>query len=260
LLDQTRNDYQTARHNPAVTSYASVEIDQAAVLLDKANLAASKRESPEDVDKLAYLAKQKVATANEVAKQKSAEAVVKTADQQRNQIRLNERTNEANLANTNALQANAAAQIAQDQTQIAQAETAKLQAQLNDLAAKKTAAGFVITIGDVLFNIDRAELKAEGTMTIQKVGQILLDHPDQNVYVAGFTDSTGSAAHNLELSNRRANSVAAVLSDMGVTRNRVTVHGYGEDQPVADNSTAQNRQLNRRVEITLSSAGGNTVH
>jgi outer membrane protein OmpA-like peptidoglycan-associated protein len=259
LLEQTQNDYQAARHNPSVTSYASTEIDQAAVLLDKANFAAYHRESPETVDKLAYLAKQKIATANEIAKQKSAEAVVASSAQQRNQIRLNERTNEANMANANAQQANAATQIAQDQAQLAQAQSSKLQTQLDELSAKKTDHGFVITINDVLFNIDKAQLKSEGVMTVQKVARILLDHPEQNVYVAGFTDSTGTVSHNLELSERRANSVSAVFTDMGINRSRITIHGYGEDQPVADNSTSLNRQLNRRVEITLSSASGNTV-
>jgi outer membrane protein OmpA-like peptidoglycan-associated protein len=260
LLDQTRSDYYTAQHNPHVTSYASAEMDQAAVLLDKANSAANDHESAEKIDKLAYLAKQKIATATEISKQKTAEAVVAHSAQERNQVRLNERTNEANLANANAQQANAATKIAQDQTQQAQAQTARLQAQLNELSARQTDRGMLITINDVLFNTDKAQLKAEGVMSVQKVARILLDNPQQNVYIDGFTDSTGSAAHNLEISERRANSVSAVLIDMGITRNRITTHGYGEDQPVADNATAQNRQLNRRVEITLYNPAKNTVH
>jgi outer membrane protein OmpA-like peptidoglycan-associated protein len=75
------------------------------------------------------------------------------------------------------------------------------------------------------------------------------------VSVEGFTDSTGSSAHNQQLSERRAASVAQALTSMGVPRERVVTRGYGEAYPVASNDTAANRQLNRRVEIVLSNAG-----
>jgi outer membrane protein OmpA-like peptidoglycan-associated protein len=75
------------------------------------------------------------------------------------------------------------------------------------------------------------------------------------VLVEGFTDSTGSAAHNQELSERRASAVASALTEMGVGRERVAMRGYGEAYPVAPNDTAGNKQLNRRVEIVLSNEG-----
>jgi outer membrane protein OmpA-like peptidoglycan-associated protein len=75
------------------------------------------------------------------------------------------------------------------------------------------------------------------------------------VLVEGFTDSTGSDAYNLQLSQRRAEAIRSALSQMGVDRSRIETRGYGEAYPVASNATAGERQMNRRVEIVLSDAG-----
>jgi outer membrane protein OmpA-like peptidoglycan-associated protein len=74
--------------------------------------------------------------------------------------------------------------------------------------------------------------------------------------IEGYTDSTGTAPHNQDLSERRAGAVRNALQDMGVAGARVAARGYGQTNPVAANDTAQNRQLNRRVEILLSDDGG----
>jgi outer membrane protein OmpA-like peptidoglycan-associated protein len=85
---------------------------------------------------------------------------------------------------------------------------------------------------------------------------VLQQNPQRKVLVEGFADSTGSAAHNQDLSERRANAVRGALQDLGVAAERIAVRGYGETYPVAANDTAQNRQLNRRVEIVLSDDSG----
>ena len=76
------------------------------------------------------------------------------------------------------------------------------------------------------------------------------------VLIEGFTDSTGSSAHNQDLSERRASAVRSALQLQGISRDRISVRGFGESNPIADNNTAENRQMNRRVEIVLSDAGG----
>jgi len=255
LLDQTRSDYMSAQNNPLVTSYAPVEFRQAGEALDKANAAATAKESPADIDKLAYLAKQKIATANEVAKQKSAEAETANAGKQRDQIRLDARTAEAEQARRAAEQAKAQADSANAATSAAQAQAAALAAQLADLQAKQTERGMVITIGDVLFNVDQARLTEAGMGTVRKLADVLTKATDRTVLIEGFTDSTGSSAHNLELSQRRAEAVRAALLQMGIDGSRVATRGYGEAYPVAGNDSSGNRQLNRRVEIVLSEAG-----
>ncbi|MEO8407785.1 MAG: OmpA family protein [Oxalobacteraceae bacterium] len=255
LLDQARGDYVAAQNNPKVASYAQLEMQQASAALEQANAAANHADSIEKIDKLAYLAKQKIALTQEVAKQKSAEADIASAGKERNQILLAQRTNEADQAKMSAEQSKLAAQVAQGETQEAQARAAQLEAQLADLAAKKTERGMVITLGDVLFGTDMARLTPDGMRTAQKLADILQQNPQRTVLIEGFTDSTGGAAHNQELSERRAAAVRNALQELGVASERVAIRGYGEAYPVAPNNTAQNRQLNRRVEIVLSGVG-----
>lgn len=277
LLDQTRSAYQVAQSNPQVTSYARLEISQAGDALEQANAAARRDDSTAEIDRLAYLAKQKIALAEEVAKRRSAEAAVASAARERDRTRLDLRTMEADLASANAersrqdaqsareraAQADRQAALARDnaaedrrKTQEAEARTASLEAQLADMAAKKTERGLVITLGDVLFGTDMTGLTPEGMRTVQKLAAILEQHPQRSVLIEGFTDSTGSNAYNQSLSERRATTVRNALLDMGVARERIAMRGYGEAYPVAANDTNQNRQLNRRVEIIVSTGDG----
>ncbi|MYN11119.1 OmpA family protein [Pseudoduganella aquatica] len=269
LLDQTRGDYMAAQNNPAVAQYAQAEWRQATAALDRANEAAARKENAAEVDKLAYLAKQRIGVAQEVAKQKGAEASVADAARQRDQLRLDARTAEADRAKRGAEQAQAEAEAAKAQadaarmaaeqqagaTREAQAKADALAAQLAELQAKQTERGIVITFGDVLFNTDQAVLTEGGQRTIRKLADVLQQNPDRSVMVEGFTDSTGTSSHNLELSQRRAEAVRSALMAMGVAGTRVATRGYGEAYPVAGNDSAGNRQLNRRVEIVLSEAG-----
>ena len=261
-LDQARADYMMAQNNPAVAANAPLEFKAATEALDKANAAAAQRESLDKIDQLAYVAKQKIATAQEVAKGKSAEAAAADSARQRDQLRLAERTQEADRARMSAEQAKAQADAARAQAEAATstanavtARNAALEQQLADLNAKQTDRGIIITFSDVLFNVDRAELSADGMRVAQKLADILAQDPKGVVMVEGFTDSTGSPSHNLELSQRRAESVRNALMGMGVTSDRIATRGYGAAYPVASNDNAGNRQLNRRVEIVLSQNG-----
>lgn len=284
LLEQTRDAYQVAQNNPQVASYAPLEIKQAGDALEQANAAARSNESPEQIDKLAYLAKQKVALAEEVAKRKVAEADVARAGQERDQMRLELRTKEADRATSRAEKARLNALLAKDRAaeaerqaaqardqaaqardqaadqqrkaQEAEARAASAEAQLAELAAKQTERGLVITLGDVLFGVDKTDLTPDGMGTVQKLAEILEQHPERSVLIEGFTDSTGSSQYNQGLSERRATSVRSALLEMGVARNRISMRGYGESYPVAANDTKENRQLNRRVEIVVSNGDG----
>ena len=249
LLDQARSDYQSVQSNPKVAGYAPLEMKQASDAMTRANLAATNNDSVENIDKLAYLAKQKIALTQEVVKQKTAEATIDNAAKQRDQVRLDQRTNEAD-------QAKRATQIAQNQTQAALTQAAILEAQLAELAARKTERGIVITLGDVLFATDQARLTPDGMRTAQKLADVLQQNPQRAVLIEGFTDSTGTSAHNQELSERRASAVRSALQEMGVGRERIAIRAFGEAYPVAANDTAPSRQLNRRVEIILSSDNG----
>ena len=280
LLEQAHSDYRIAQSNPNVGRYAPLELKQAGDALAQADVLATERASSEKIDQLAYLARQKIALTEEVAKQKMAEADVRNAGQERNQVRLDQRTNEANAANIRAEQArqvallaiNDAAQSqadtdrARQQTQAAQMDAAnaqqratQLEAQLGELSAKKTARGMVITLGDVLFGTDLSRLTSDGEASAKKLAKILELNPQRTVLIEGFADSTGTAEYNQQLSVRRAMAVQTALQTLGVGRERVVIRGYGESYPVAANDSAQNRQMNRRVEIVLSDEAGRTI-
>lgn len=275
-LDAARADFVAANNNPQIATYAPLEFKQASEALNQANAAAARRESLSDVDRLAYIAKQKIAIAQEVAKAKAAEADIANASRERDAVRLEARTaeadrakREAEAAQARAASAQAQAQHAQAQAQHAQAEAqaaqaqnaalaqraAQLEAMLVELQAVKTERGYVVTIGDVLFGTDKASLTPNGMSTLRKLADVMAQNPNRTVLVEGFTDSTGSSTYNQELSQRRANAVATALGQMGVPRERIAMRAYGEAFPIAPNDTAANRQLNRRVEIVLSNEG-----
>lgn len=277
LLDQVRVDYVQAQSNPKIATYAALEMQSATEALAKANAAAKERESLETLDKLAYLAKQKIALATEVASRKSSESDIAGSAAIRDQVRLDQRTLQVDQARMKAEDAERSAQAARDaaaaatqQKNMAQANEAQaqrlaaeasaknlqLEAQLAELSAKKTVRGLVITLGDVLFGTDLARLNADGLHMAQRLATILQQNPQRVVLVEGFADSTGNTRHNQELSERRAMAVRDALLDLGVARERISQRGYGESYPVAANDTAQNRQLNRRVEIVLSDDRG----
>jgi outer membrane protein OmpA-like peptidoglycan-associated protein len=266
LLEQTRSDYATAHNNPNVERYAPVEMEQATIAMNQANAASNHDDSEDAINKLAYIAKDKIALANEVTKQKIAEKEAANTAKERDQMILNQRAMEADKAKQEAAQSQMTAQAAQAdaadsqrRAADAQAQTAQLQAQLADLAAKQTERGLVITLGDVLFGTDLSNLNSDGLHTAQKLADVLSKNPQRTVLVEGYTDSTGTASHNQDLSERRAQSVRTALQSMGISGDRIFTRGYGQEFPVASNDNAGNRQMNRRVEIVLSDENGKII-
>jgi outer membrane protein OmpA-like peptidoglycan-associated protein len=262
-LDEARSLYGMALSNPQAVSLAAAELKQAGDAVDKASAAWTRKEDVAEVDKLSYLAKQRVVIAQETSDQKVAELAVTNATSARDKVRLEARTREADSAKLTAqtaqIQSSAsqrASEDAQRQTREAQERTGQLEAQLKELNAKNTARGMVITIGDVLFDTNKALLKTGGLRSVEKLAEFFKQNPLRTALVEGFTDSTGSETTNQELSDRRANAVRTALVDMGVSGSRITTYGYGEAHPVAGNDNAGSRQLNRRVEVVLSDDKG----
>jgi outer membrane protein OmpA-like peptidoglycan-associated protein len=284
-LENARSDYRAAQADPQTRSLAGAELRQAGDALEKANTAWSNREDIATVDHLAYLAKQRTAIAEQTASLKAAELAVTNANAARDRVRLAARTREADLAvaSAQASQRDADASQRASQLSAAQADEARrrseaaqmqsalsqqqaleadrraamLQQQIAELDAKQTNRGLVITMGDVLFDTDRAQLKSSGERGVEKLAGFLKEYPQRRALIEGFTDSTGTEGHNQELSGRRANAVRNALVDMGVGGDRIATRGYGESYPVASNDGADGRQLNRRVEIVLSDDSGN---
>jgi len=286
-LTDAHANYDRAHNTPPIRQLAPLELNQAKDSLIKADAALRKGESTEAVNHLAYMASQQVAIAHLTAKHKTAELAVTHANANRDQVRLEARTAEADAAKlqlaivqeVSEIQANdlaaAAANSESDQAIIAlqdrklnelaansesdQALIVLQDKQLNELKAKQTKRGLVVTLGDVLFGTNQAELKASGVSNVQKLADFLKQHPQRKVLIEGHTDNRGSNSLNQALSSRRANSVRTALVEMGINSNRVTTNGYGELFPVASNHTAADRQLNRRIEIIFSDDSGNIV-
>jgi outer membrane protein OmpA-like peptidoglycan-associated protein len=105
--------------------------------------------------------------------------------------------------------------------------------------------------GDVFFKTGSAEVSSGAYGDIDRIAQVMTQYPQTTITVEGHTDSTGNRTNNQILSERRAQSVASLLSQRGVEYSRITTVGYGQDRPVASNNDAGGRQLNRRVEIRI---------
>lgn len=150
----------------------------------------------------------------------------------------------------------AAAQAEQQRQQAEQQKEAmrqRLLAQLNQvLQTRDTARGLIVSMPDVLFAFNKYELKPEARERLAKISGIVLAYPDLKLEIDGYTDSVGSDEYNEQLSDKRAESVRDFLVSNGVNMNNVVARGMGKADPVADNSTAQGRQLNRRVELIVS--------
>ncbi len=135
-------------------------------------------------------------------------------------------------------------------------ERSQLQSRLQDALSmvadtRESARGFIVNLPDILFDVGQATLRPDARMALAKLAGILLIMQDLNLRIEGHTDSTGSAELNQRLSERRAEAVFDLLAGEGISANRITRFGYGLERPIADNSTAQGRQRNRRVEIII---------
>ncbi|MFB3786146.1 MAG: OmpA family protein [bacterium] len=105
-------------------------------------------------------------------------------------------------------------------------------------------------ISNVLFDYDRFELKPDFAPVLDEVVQVLQNNPDVRILLEGHADSRGSQPYNQRLSERRAMAVMGYLIDKGIDRGRLSARGWGETRPIAPNTTEENMQKNRRVELT----------
>lgn len=127
---------------------------------------------------------------------------------------------------------------------------------LKDLNAKRTDRGLVLTLGDVLFDVNKSTLKPGAMPTMDRLSNFLKEGDNRAVVIEGHTDSTGPEEYNMELSRMRAEAVRTALIDRGVRGEQIRATGKGETTPVASNDNAAGRQQNRRVEIIIPENAG----
>ncbi|HEY8056381.1 MAG TPA: OmpA family protein [Terriglobales bacterium] len=195
---------------------------------------------------------------SEAASQAAAASVAREQADAAQQAR-DQASAEADAARQQAQAARAQAQAAQQQASEAQAKVSavreELRQQLSQITAtRETARGLIMSLSDVLFDLNQATLRPEATVKLAKAAGILETYPGLTIQVNGYTDNTGAAAYNQQLSDRRAAAVAAFLTSQGVRAGSVSAAGFGEADPVASNATSTGRQQNRRVELVVSGA------
>src|SRR5690606_16758220 len=118
----------------------------------------------------------------------------------------------------------------------------------------RTAEGIQVILdeqSDVRFEYDKSDLTAQAKANLDKLVAIFNEYPDTDILVVGYTDSKGSDAYNLGLSERRANSVVTYLKSKGISGSRLTAIGQGKSNPRGDNNTEAGRAQNRRVEFAI---------
>jgi outer membrane protein OmpA-like peptidoglycan-associated protein len=198
-------------------------------------------------------AAQAQAQADEDARRR-ADAEQAAAEARRQQAEALAQQQQAQAQQAQAQAAAAAAQQAASQAeQQREAMRARLLAQLNQvLQTRDTARGLIVSMPDVLFDFNQHTLKSEARERLAKISGIVLAYPDLKLEIDGYTDSVGSDEYNQTLSDKRAEAVRDYLVSSGVSMNNVVARGMGKADPVADNSTAAGRQLNRRVEMIVS--------
>lgn len=133
-------------------------------------------------------------------------------------------------------------------------QEAKLRSQLEGTGVSVTRDGDNIILnmpGNITFPTDSAELNTSFHSVLDSVGLVLNEYEKTVIVIGGHTDSTGADSYNQQLSERRAVSVGQQLADQGVKSDRMVIIGFGEIRPIASNNTAEGRQANRRVELTL---------
>jgi outer membrane protein OmpA-like peptidoglycan-associated protein len=276
-LTTARASYARASSGPAV-QLVPAELHKAKGVLDAAEASfAEEKGSPKTVD-LAYiadrtiqvveaqaqmaLAEQTVAKAKQDYQDKQAESMKKTqtslaktrqqlTDARRGQAQEAEQLGVEHAARQ---EADTKAAASEQRALASEQKTTEANEALAKLAAKEEARGLVITLsGGVLFRSNQATLLPGATTRLDEVAVALIAN-GQPVGVEGYTDARGSQSRNMDLSQRRAEAVRDYLISRGLPAQQVVAKGMGPERPIADNTSAEGRANNRRVEIVVSKA------
>ncbi len=241
--DQERLDAER-RAREAAQAKAEAEADAARQSAQEAHA-----QSDEDARRRAQ-----AEAANAEAQQRQAAALAAQQQAQAEAETAHQAAQDADRQKAEAQQQTAAAEQARQQAEQQKEEMrARLLAQLNQvLQTKDTARGLIVSMPDVLFAFNKYTLKPEARERLARISGIVLAYPDLHLNIEGYTDSIGTDEYNQSLSEKRAATVRDYLVSSGVSMNNVVAQGFGKADPVADNSTAAGRKLNRRVDMVVS--------
>ncbi len=251
-IEQTREDLVMLKSDPGVAENAAMELQDAEQAVARAKETWARTKDREEAEHLAYLAARRIEIARVKTNQRIAE---------REAIRLSQaRDTASSMANRQAGrrgEARAAYATARAERFGAILENRELKIEelrrsLSELQARESARGLTLTLGDVLFETNQAELRPGAERKLAPLVAFLRDHPKEVVVIEGHTDNTGTAASNTELSGRRADAARRIFLAEGITTDRIVTRGFGEQYPIASNDSEAGRLQNRRVEIVIS--------
>ncbi len=232
-LRNAQKTYEQLQANKLVQQEAPLSLLQAGKIYDMS----LKAKDPHEAEHLAYLLKREVAVTEERVKENALRKKIASLKERKQKALLDAKQSEVMLLKKQMQQAKA-----------------KLK-ELEELNAKETSRGLVLTLGDVLFESGKARLLPGAERTLDKLVTFLEENPKRKVLIEGHTDNIGSTTYNLDLSLRRAEAVKQALISKGIDPERIMAQGYGESYPVASNADAAGRQRNRRVEIVILNEG-----
>lgn len=236
-VQRARQEVRAVELDPKIRQNASVQVYEARRALTELESAASDDAGAAELEHLAYLTTRRTEVARAVADRVMLQDRLQVLAEERDRLRLEARTREAASARVRA--------------QTAEERLRELESELRTIETSRDERGLVLTLGDILFDFDRAELRSGAERTLDRVAEFLNEYPGRRVEIEGHTDGLGDETYNRWLSERRAQAVADYLMSRGVAPRRVSTRGLGESAPVASNATDEGRQQNRRVEVIL---------
>lgn len=130
----------------------------------------------------------------------------------------------------------------------------KIEEEIPGAQVERVDDGIVVTFDEnsgVYFDTEKYNINSASQATLNKLANVFKEYPDTNILVVGHTDSSGSEDYNMTLSKNRANAVTNYLTAKGLNSSRFTTNWFGESQPMHDNSTAEGRAKNRRVNVAI---------
>jgi outer membrane protein OmpA-like peptidoglycan-associated protein len=262
-VEQARASIAAVSQEPLAGRVAAEELEAARDALASAEEAYEEREPLQLIEHRAYVAQRYADISRELVSEARARQEAERSEAERNRIIAEARTREAEAAQRAAADAtrelDIQARAIEERSRAAEAAEQRardLESELEQLEARDTDRGLVLTLGDVLFDTGQASLKPGAVTTIDRLAQFMRDYPERSVRIEGHTDSMGGDDANQQLSERRAMAVRDALVARNVDAARIVTIGYGEAQPIASNDSAGGRQQNRRIEVVVSDEQG----